>query len=106
MLAASESTTTNHTSYFLQVLGSMAGDDIEDDYTPDELVAVDDDESFDEFFPLDGEEDQFVNEDPVSPQGPRKRVAPPAGEVGEEEAKREKRKRKRQKENEKKAKVS
>lgn len=43
----------------------MGGDDLDDDYAPDELVAHSDDGALDgdapeEFAPLEGEEDQFV----------------------------------------------
>lgn len=78
---------------------------MDDDYAPDGLVAVSDDESPDDFTPLEGEEDQFVAEDLSSPQAPRKRPAPDEANVEDEDAKREKKRRKRQKDNERKAKV-
>lgn len=85
----------------------MAGDDLDDDYAPDGLVAASDDEGPDDFGALEGEETQFVSEDIPNPVAGRKRPAPeePSTSAKDEDSKKEKSKKKRQKDNERKAKV-
>lgn len=99
------------------------GDDLEDDYAPDDLVADSDvdDEGYGEletFAPLDGEEDQFVLDDhsnsklPTAKADSAKRKAIDNADATREkkdymvdEAKRDKKRKKRAKDNERKAKV-
>lgn len=92
------------------------GDDLDDDYAPDELVALSDDDYFDgatEFAPLEDEEDQFVADDsdddtaytrpsstlPILKPG----IQLPSTEASE--SKSQKKRKKRAKDNERKAKV-
>lgn len=85
------------------------GDDLEDDYAPDDLVALSDDDEIDnsmEFAPLEGEEDQFVADDDADP--PVRGI--PKNPVQllptqSDDAKQEKKRKKRAKDNERKAKV-
>jgi hypothetical protein len=96
----------------LETMVARGGDDLEDDYEPDELVAQSEEEGFNdavELAPLEGEEDQFIADDdtytPATPRPTAKdRTAIASAPSGE--AKREKKRKKRAKDNERKAKVS
>lgn len=77
----------------------MAGDDLDDDYAPDELVAVSDDEGPVELVPLDGEEDVFVAADDTTDR------PNPVLPVSNDEAKKAKKRKRKAKDNERKAKA-
>jgi len=76
----------------------MAGDDLDDDYAPDELVAVSEDEGPVELVPLDGEEDVFVTADDTTDR------PNPVLPVSSDEAKKAKKRKRKAKDNERKAK--
>lgn len=88
---------------------ARGGDDLEDDYEPDELVAQSEDGDYVDLAPLEGEEDQFIADDDAYTQAaPR---LSPKDETGvthaqSDDARREKKRKKRMKDNERKAKVS
>lgn len=88
------------------MVAARGGDDLEDDYDPDELVAQSEEEYLDntvEFAPLEGEEDQFVaDDDAYTPTAKDKTVTSP---LPLEEAKQGNKRKKRAKDNERKAKV-
>jgi len=90
---------------------ARGGDDLEDDYAPDELVAQSEDGDDDamEPAPLEGEEDQFIaDDDSYTPVDARLTASDRMGITHRpsDEAKREKKRKKRLKDNERKTKVS
>jgi len=95
------------------------GDDLEDDYAPDGLVADSDLDDGESFAPLEGEEDQFIVDDdgahvngndattisPSSKPVKNGNIERSTTAAIDDEAKKDKKRKKRAKDNERKAKV-
>lgn len=79
----------------------MAGDDLDDDYAPDALVALSDDEAIADRLPLD-EEDAFIADDEID-HGTNDVTS--AVLVSTADALKEKKRKRKAKDNERKAKV-